>query len=193
VEKRAPTKRRFDFLHNVTVFTITNSAIVHSPIWYDLVEEAIGRPMDSLDAVVLGLFNSCRLDAKTNYAKEMKQQEGIACLDYEGPKFDDVAAHYAGPLAMTTMFSIHRANLEQEAHAMVDALKVNRSNIEYIHSRKYIEAMGVECGAANSYHKEDCFEEGEARQKLHRCVGDKGGHPDLIAWEVREWIRQQTE
>jgi hypothetical protein len=192
-ENRINTKRRFDFHRNVTIFTITNSAIVHSPVWYDLVEQAIGRPLASLDALVLGLFNSCNLDANTTFAKEMKEEAGISCMDREGPKFDDVAAQYSGPLAMTTMFSTHRAEYEHEAHAMVEALKVNRSNVAYIYSRKHVEALGVECGARKTLKTEDCGYEEKARKDEHRCVGEKGGHPDLVAWDVREWIRQQTE
>lgn len=193
-EKRINKERKFVLRHNITVYVVTNSAIPHSPVWYELLEQSMGRKLESLDAIVLGLFNSCTLDANTTYAAEMMANSGISCLTQEGPQVADVAAHYSGPLAFVSMFSTHRSNLEEDAREMVqDLQKDGRTNVDFIYARQYVEEMDMECAYANDHKSKDCQEGDKARHILHRCVGRRGGHPDLIAWNVREWLRENAE
>lgn len=196
-ETRVNKERKFTMKNNVTVYVVTNSAIAHHAEWDKLLEDMMGgAPLESLDAIVMGIFNSCRLDKGTNYASEMMSQQGISCLVHEGPTVAAIGERYKGPLAMVTMFSTQRDDQHWDAKAMVEDLQAppsNRKNVEYIYGRKYVEAIDVECAAAKGQENHDCSTD-TSRDffNLHRCVGRRGGHPDLIAWDVMEWLRENV-
>jgi hypothetical protein len=220
---KANTERKFVLRNNITVYIICNSAIVHSPHWVQLLTNIVNddtsgtgttttltdqdqpsqpqRPLNEMvDAMVLGIFNSCKLDKGTNYEKDMQvlSEEGISCATTEGPTVKDVAAVYTGPLLFTTMFSQHRAEQVQQGIKQVQqiqqgrqstTMRIPRTNIDYIDSRTYVDLMGIECAHANGGEFTDCVE-GQDAYTLHRCVGAHGGHPDMVAWSVTEWFRQ---
>ena len=193
-EHASNKEKRFTLKNNVTVYTVTNSPIVHSEQWVEMLEDMMGRPLSSIDAVVLGQFNSCRLDKGTNYAKEMMEQSGISCADNEGPTVKEMAAVYGGPLAFAGMYHTARLELDNLASDMVQDLrrgKQGRKNVKYIDARKYIDLSGMECGS-HGHGEHDCHHEiQKARIRYHRCVGPEGGHPDLIAWDAMEFMRKQ--
>lgn len=60
--------------------------------------------------------------------------------------------------------------------------KIKRDNVRLINGRQYIGVLG-ECSS-------DKWQGGagtcENDPNAHRCVGARGGHPDLVAWDVVE-------
>ena len=96
----------------------------------------------------------------------------------------DVAKVYRGPIVSVSMFAFHGRKQERtDRFTQQVLLKKNRTNVHVISGRKYIDEIGLECGT-DAYNG-DCDE-----LAGHRCMGTLGGHPDLIAWEVVESIRQ---
>ena len=193
-EHASNKEMRFILKNNVTIYTVTNSPIVHAVTWVDMLEEMMGRPLSSIDAVILGQFNSCRLDKGTNYEKEMQAQSGISCDDHEGPMIREMAAVYDGPIAYAGMYHMARQEVDAQQAKMIQDLRKSegRRNINYIHARKYIELLGIECGS-HGQDATDCYGNAEKeRVRYHRCVGPEGGHPDLIAWDAMEFIRKHV-
>ena len=115
----------------------------------------------------------------------------------------DVAKVYRGPIVSVSMFAFHgRIQERTDRFTQQVLLKKNRTNVHVVSGRKYIDEIGLECGTddvwINENGESDCNEmsknnnnnnEREANN-MHRCMGTLGGHPDLIAWEVVESIRQ---
>jgi len=72
------------------------------------------------------------------------------------------------------------------------SVRGTRDNLSVIDGRKYIDDMKMECGSKGRFVVSQCLEMsdnrpgGESAVHQHRCIGDQGGHPDLIAWEVAE-------
>lgn len=65
----------------------------------------------------------------------------------------------------------------------------NRSNIVFLNGRTHISRLGLECGSDDRTIVGTCHEAGESGRPafdMHRCTGRRGGHADLLAWDVVE-------
>ena len=160
------------FANNSTIISITNNPIMDSPDWVALIEKGFRRPLNSYDGIVLGKFNA------NNGSKP--------------PKLCDVAKVYDGPVVYVSMFARY-GNPELTANlAFIKSVNSTRHNLSTINGRKYIDTMKMECGAMDVDSAGLCYEDSDNKNvpreanSMHRCVGAKGGHPDLIAWEVAE-------
>ena len=184
--------RRYDLDNGAQVYLVANSYVVHSPKWVELLEKQIGVKLTDFDAVVLGLFNTCNADVNTTFTKEMKEMtdegSGVDCMKQEGPSLKDVAAAYPGPLVYVSMFATYRHSTYSQAREDANKLR-SRSNLLYLDGRQYIRMDGMEeCGSPKRDALSDCANDEDARRHHHRCVGKFGGHPDLIAWDVVEFL-----
>jgi hypothetical protein len=159
------------FANNSTIVSITNNPIVDSPDWVALIEKEFQRPLNSYDGIVLGKFNA------NNGSKP--------------PTLQDVAKVYDGPVVYVSMFALY-GNSELTANlAFIKAVNSTRHNLSTINGRKYIDTVKMECGAMDVSSAGLCYEDSDKNvsreaNSMHRCVGAKGGHPDLIVWEVAE-------
>ena len=71
------------------------------------------------------------------------------------------------------------------------SVRNHKRALKYLDARKYIKMMGDhlwECGALSKSVALDCVHNETAQESLHRCVGSNGAHPDLIAWDVAEFL-----
>lgn len=50
-----------------------------------------------------------------------------------------------------------------------------------------------ECGSKARDGVSDCINDAEAERYFHRCVGPAGGHADLIAWDIIEFVWKSQE
>lgn len=57
------------FHNGATLISLTNNPVVYSKYWERLVEGMIGRPLSSLDAIVLGKFNNHEESIGTSFLK----------------------------------------------------------------------------------------------------------------------------
>ncbi|CAB9505210.1 expressed unknown protein [Seminavis robusta] len=129
------------------------------------------------------------------------------------PTVKDLADKYSGPIIHVSMFAKGSAGKSNRMMKQVQN-ETNRTNVRYVKGRKYIYAMQelmqaqqqktqnsflqrllfrssppppiFECssdqrtqvGTCNTNVNSPRFSNG------HRCIGSRGGHPDLIAWDV---------
>ena len=197
--KNKAMARKYDLENGTEVYLVVNSYAVHSPKWVELLEKQIGVALHDFDAVIIGVFNTCNNDdANTTFAKDMKEMEdedtGVDCINQDGPTLKEVAAVYAGPLAYVSMFATYRYKTYSQDKEDAKVLMHNRTNLLYLDGRQYLRMYGLEeCGSANRDALSDCVHGEEARRYHHRCVGRYGGHPDLIAWDVVEFLYKYTQ
>jgi hypothetical protein len=188
------------------VYLIINSDLVHSTHWVTLLQTQMNiSTLHELDAIVVGVFNDCHVDVNTTFAQEMKDAinttQGIDCTQHNGPTVQDVAAVYAGPILYVSMFATYRSKHYQMELASIPQIQQHysgtppRTNIHGMEARQYIKDYQLpECGSAQRETISDCFPDEETlRRYHHRCVGPYGGHPDLIAWDVLEFLYQHAK
>lgn len=199
--RNAARARRYTLDNGSELYLVVNSDVVHSPAWQQLLGIQIGVNLTEFDAVVLGVFNTCEgADANTTFAQEMiaaqDLERDIDCTTTHGPSLADVAAVYHGPLVFVSMFASYRSHTYLVDLTTAQHLRTeqNRTNVLGIEARHYIKDYHLaECGSALRNNVSDCHtDEEEARRYQHRCVGPYGGHPDLIAWDVLEFLYQHA-
>lgn len=94
VTQSVGTKSKLDWLdyfsahfHNgATLISLTNNPVMYSKYWASLVEGIIGQPLSSLDAIVLGKFNSYQESQGTSFLKtvtDVAKQQLNATIDFE--------------------------------------------------------------------------------------------------------------
>jgi Glycosyl-transferase for dystroglycan len=191
---------RFD--NNSTIFSLTNNPVVYSPHWVSLVENIVGRPLRTFDAIILGKFNKLgELDGMMFSETLSQAMRGLKqFFDYSNstaPTLLDIVDIYNGPVVYVSMFATQGISQLNKSIQVVEALGDTRNNLSVIDGRKYIDILGLECGTDDYRTKGKCLENVTSSSSLsrpahmkHRCVGKKGGYPDLIAWELAEILNQ---
>jgi len=188
---------RVRFRNNSTITSLTNSPIMYSPEWKTLLEKG-GIRLQSFDGIVLGKFNRYDESIDPAYIASMDKQLARVPGDIQyataiAPVLSDVASVFDGPIVYVGMFAKYGLPEQRKSVNFIQTARDTRDNLSVIDGRKYIEKMKMECGAQNTYLIGHCAETGDKTPgllrpayNLHRCTGDQGGHPDLIAWEVVE-------
>jgi hypothetical protein len=105
------------------------------------------------------------------------------------PTLRDFMAIYDGPMVYVSMFSVNGLSQLRDNMIVVKNATGTRDNISVINGRKYIDLLKMECGA-DGFDMVGSCKEGNKGKGEHRCTGVKGGHPDLIAWEVAEILNK---
>lgn len=119
----------------------------------------------------------------------------------------DVAKVFDGPIVGVSMFGVQGiGQAKTDDKTKKSFSKNHRTNVDVIRGRKYIDEIGLECGTDQFLPNEDggsdCKEMSKKKNKndntrpaneMHRCVGSLGGHPDLIAWEVVEFLSRHVD
>eukprot|EP00797_Seminavis_robusta_P003058 Sro1191_g250910.2 (170) ;mRNA; r:14848-15357 len=139
-------------------------------------------------------------------------------LDFENaaaPTVTDVAKVYPGPVIYVGMFAWYGKRLHREAQAMIDSLQQTqqqgRTNLRAINGRQYITALEeefhtsstssserlpvYECSTDTRHNVSTCITDTESYRfrNGHRCMGQRGGHPDLIAWDLIDSLHDLLE
>jgi len=178
------------FRNNSTITSLTNSPVVYSPQWQTLLQKG-GIRLQSLDGVVLGKFNLYADLLGKAYADKMDQRLKTLPGDVRfstatAPSLSDVASVFDGPIVYVGMFAKYAQSEQTVNLNFTQSVRSTRDNLSVIDGRKYINEMKMECGAGATDGVGWCVETKGDAENRHRCIGDKGGHPDLIAWEVVE-------
>lgn len=189
------------FTNNSTLWIVANSYVAHSPYWESLLvrQTQTTSLQDDFDAVILGVFNSGH-GRLTRFAAEMDEMQKLLpssdAVDWEnrtGPSVTEMAAVFEGPLAFATMFNgngVGDAFLWRKNRPIMNKLKreTNRTNLYLQDSRVHLKAIGLE-GTSNNRAKTS--EAVNDQSSGHRCTGTRGGHPDLVAWDLTEFLYEQ--
>ena len=187
------------FENNATIISLTNNPIVYSKDWSKMVEDIIHQKLNTLDAIILGKFNDYTESQGTNFLTTVSNIAKNLNLDIDfknipPPRLKDVAEVYSGPIFSVSMFAARGKHEHQASLTTMEVLQreKNRTNIHVIDGRKYIKAIGYECGSDLYKSIGECLEMTDETPRLanemHRCAGNMGGHADLIGWEVVESV-----
>lgn len=179
-----------EYDNNAKLTIITNHALFYSKHWLRYLEDLIQQPVATLDGLVLGKINGFAEAYNTSFMEVMKektaQYEDADLTTNPPPSLLDIAELYHGPIVAHSMFAdwggdyLHWEMME--AYATIQQRQSNKAaNIQIIQGRQYIGDLG-ECSSDSWQGVGVCGEDGTA----HRCIGHRGGHPDLIAWDVIE-------
>jgi hypothetical protein len=179
----------FHFQNNATLVTICNTPIVYSKNWLENIESVIGSPLSSFDAILVGTFNEYDPETastfRTNMLAYSETHPDVDFKNIPAPTAEDVAFIFPGPVVMFGMFGRPNNDL---AHSIAERMigywkeKSNRTNIKFISGRVHIDNIGMEAISRDRVNVGLCY----AGKGHHRCVGPRGGHPDLLAWDFVE-------
>jgi hypothetical protein len=207
VDKDMVHKIQFD--NDSALWIVANSYAAYSKDhWKTLVETQVGQPLDAFDSIIMGPFNggggrvsafSINMDIMTD---ELPDEYGIDIAKFGGPHLEDLAAVYDKPILFHGMLSFARkAGKHEEMLQAANVVASGRQNVRYFGSRKQMREMeafagkGVELegGATSKLEVSKAVNKREFGKSLHRCTGKNGGHPDLVAWEVTEWLLKMNK
>lgn len=189
------------FLNGAKLYLVTNHALFYSPKWPDYLQEMIGiehwndrtGSSRSLDGIVVGHINHFMNAYNTSFVDLMKEQtknwDGANFETVSPPTLIDFASLYNGPILGVSMMA-DWSSYDQDYYEMAEQVgKIRQAldsstasrRIELIHGRKYVAQLG-ECGSNNWKDVGNCVEAPD----MHRCIGSRGGHPDLVLWDSLE-------
>lgn len=189
---------RVQLKENITVYAVTNLPHVYSPRWPDLLKASMNlHTFNSVDALVLGKFNTFKESANSTFLLLMKKLTAGTDADFERrspPGIEDVAKVYAGPIITVSMFAQYGVGQYQNSLKTIKALqKKGRTNIYPIDGRQYVPYIG-ECASDSGMYIGTCLttdkSPGKRHVNGHRCVGRNGGHPDLVSWDIIELLHR---
>jgi hypothetical protein len=180
----------------ITLWIVANHYASYSPQWQSLLLREFDVDVTRMDAVVLGVFNSW--EGRNGFTDMMVERVATLPAAWQVkssnyyPTVADLAAVYTGPILYTSMFSVTpRADKVAQASAQVQLQdEEGRANVGFVNARQYIEATGRECGSALRLGMSQGCLDGQRGKKMHRCMGNHGGHSDLVAWDVTEFLYQ---
>lgn len=187
------TALRIDFTNESTLWVIANSYAAYSDDWKGLLEKQIGVSSlsDEVDAVLIGVFNPCSgVSNFYNYMLNMSASiPGVNCEPKQRlPYFKDVIDVFDGPVGQLDMFTPRGSvNTKRAQKWIKESQKENRTNLDTFIFRDYIEEIGLEGASPARIGVNECIND-ETGSRAHRCIGSMGGYPDLIAWDVSEFL-----
>lgn len=188
------------FTNGAKLWIVANSYVAHSPHWQRLLEAQVGLKLSQFDAVVLGVFNTGEnkraKEHQSTFVTLMIQMQArrpsadeINVQLHSGPTVADMVAVYDGPLMFASMFSTQRVDRALAGRQQIQQEQTlhNRTNLLYEDTRQYIVELSQEGGGYNRSYVSPCVNDASACH-MHRCTGKQGGHPDLISWDVSEFL-----
>ena len=179
------------FENGSRIFLVTNHAMFYSPKWPVFLSELIGIDdlWGGLDALVVGHINHFMNAYNTSFMELMNEQtkkwDGANFETVSPPTIMDFANIFKGPIVGVSMMADWSTWDEDYFEMSSEVMKMKRENIRLVHGRKYIEQLG-ECGSNAWQEIGTCQDSPD----MHRCIGARGGHPDLIAWDMVEDVNE---
>jgi hypothetical protein len=183
----------FEFENNSTMYLLTNTPIVYSLEWKNLLEVLLGKKLNDFNAVVLGLFNQYPGKVKTHFDRDMiARSQTMPNVDYtkiKPPTLSKILEEFHGPAVLLSMFILW----DKKWIELQRTAARHKPRVGAINARKYVSFLG-ECGSDAILGNGTCYNDDIDRvgmrrpNRMHRCVGAQGGHPDLVAWDVIEFI-----
>ena len=188
------------FANGATMYLVTNHAMFYSPKWPKFLKELIGgeEVWQNLDFMVVGHLNGFAQAYNTAFMEIMrektKQWEGANFETVEPPRLNDFARVFKDRPLIAVSLMADSSSVDSDYQELLQLKRrtekrerrtaVNRT-ISIVHGRKYIKALG-ECGSDVWWNKTDCTQQ----PQMHRCIGARGGYPDVVAFDTIETIYQ---
>lgn len=169
------TAQKITFANNSTLIVITDDKLAKtSP--KDIataIQKETGLPLSQYDGMIWGLLHDCGAVA----AKCPNTTESLytAAVDI-----------FEGPMLFIGMMADNRM---EQAYAIRDKIReykaAGRRNLWFIMGRRYISKLKLE-GSVNT--DGDADNKPKTGKHGHRCTGALGGHADLLAYDVTEFL-----
>lgn len=186
------------FQNGAELCLVINSYVPYSPRWKDLLELKLNRTLESFHAIVMGRFNIVKNPSVLKhvfYQTILEVQRKLPrdyLVDYstrKTPSVVDVSKHVKNiPLVATSTFSNEYKNQFEKDCKRMKAMKENRPFL-CLDLSKYVRHIG-HGSSENRYNISDAS---RASPRAHRCVGPRGGHPDLVAWDLAEFLYEHVD
>jgi hypothetical protein len=171
------TAQKYTFSNNSTLVVIANETLAKtSPKQFlKTIERETGIPLLNYSAMIFGLFDDCDTDPSN-------------CPDTTYSLFFATADVFSGPMLFVGMMADVRTD---QSFAIRDGIReykaAGRRNLWFIHGRRHISKMKVE-GATVKNTNGDADNSSKSGRYGHRCTGAQGGHSDLLAFDVTEFL-----
>ena len=188
---------QYDMVNNATLVAVTNTFAPYSREWVRLTEEDMGMKLHSFDALVIGPFNSC--GGNNAFSREMvqfsKKLPDVDCVNTPPPSLKEIAEYFPGPIIYVTMF-VQSQNEKDHSLTVQEIQQIraeyNRTNVHFVEARQYVDATR-DCRGQHCFNVSDCWSRPGTSGPTHECTGPHGGHADLIAWDVIEYLYQELK
>mmetsp|Transcript_5440 Transcript_5440/g.10838 ORF Transcript_5440/g.10838 Transcript_5440/m.10838 type:complete len:349 (+) Transcript_5440:175-1221(+) len=178
---------RIDFSNNSTLVMFSDARVLLSDDWMDYL--ATAGSLEDFDAIILGLFNDCQAELKS---------QAFECESMTDIMVREIADVYTtGPMLFVSEMSATRSDESTTVRDLIRYYRdtLNRRNMWFINGRRYISQVKLEGAAVNETEEDteqqDALNEGTLARSLPRCQGEYGGHVDLLAWDVTEFLYNQ--
>jgi hypothetical protein len=179
------------FRNGAKIFLVTNHALFYSKKWLTYLQDLIKVPIENVDQLVVGHINHFMNAYNTSFMELMMEQtkkyDDANFETVSPPTLIDFANVYNGPIVGISMMA-DWSYYDQDYSEMKEQVeKISGTNqqrkIKLIHGRRYINELG-ECGTNSWKDIGSCQDSPDS----HRCIGSRGGHPDLILWDMLEAV-----
>ena len=196
------------FSNGARLVIVTNSPLLYSKDWPHLLQkyDPLHQSLEVYTAVVLGQFNPSTNISANRFTEQMLAFERqypneIHFSTMAPPTLHEVSLLYPRtPILAVSMFAKYGLRWESEVQNTISVLSQTRDRphpqLTLLRGRAHIEALGIECGSDGVETVNDCCNQGDATpfkrmpEDMHRCTGVKGGHADLLAWDVIDALHE---
>eukprot|EP00977_Amphora_coffeiformis_P003734 scaffold742_cov165-Amphora_coffeaeformis.AAC.10 len=183
---------RIRFRNGSSLYIVSDSYVAYSKKWQTLLEKQIEKPIQEFDLVAMGMFKHILGGSET--VQNLKQLAKTLPDDYEidlatnvrGLTPDEITSVYNGAFLLVSNSSIEGIKAYTEYRKKLRF--VNRLDYSFIDQRQWMEKMHAEGAAGSRDQAQDATDDSTAL--IPRCVGKRGGHPDLISWDVSEFLHE---
>jgi hypothetical protein len=187
---------KMEFNNNAAVTVAISSYAFFHPEWQRLLEAQLQVKLDSFDTIIVGAVEMCTKPNALANAIQGAGFPGVDCFVNAPPTIDEwvnvTSRLEPSPALLYVSLPTARHNKEQgEVKKSLQAYrKAGDKRLAFINGRRYAQMVGEHvCMAPTRYDSGDCVD--TARTGIP-CVGPRGGTPDLIAWDVSEFLWSRT-
>lgn len=187
------------FANGGRLVLLANSPVSMAVNLRDKLEEKLNIKLDDFDAMILGVFNRCF--GPYSFVDMMREYKGNPEYRFDDceagfvPTFQEVANVYDGPILFVSMFANYTDDVAvateiavREYQNQVSHGHPQQTTYAFQHGREHVTAMDQECGSDHRREIGDCENNAATAVYQHRCNGMHGGHADLIAYDVSEFL-----
>lgn len=191
---------RFRYRNGASIYIVTNSYAAYSQQWQSLLERQIAKPLAEFDLVVLGIFNVAK--GESAFLHNLKHLASTLPKEYQlnletdprGPSPRNITDVYDGPFMLVSNASVNQGSVYRHHRKIVK--KSKRSDHTALDQRRYVEMMNEEGASTSKFGEKDMILEvtgsNRTASRMHRCTGKRGGFPDLVSWDVTEFLYQHA-
>ena len=181
------TAQKIKFSNNATLVILTDDKIVQKtqPQNFDgssiakTIQQETGLALSQYDGMIWGLFHDCG-------------SISAQCPNTTQPLYFATAQEFEGPMLFIGMMADART---EQALAIRDEMKQYKNGsgptkLWFISGRRYISKLKLE-GSTIYGNGTDADNVPKTGRYGHRCTGQRGGHSDLLAFDVTEFLYNQ--